>query len=140
MKINLVKFFKGLLILIIYIIIAIPCFALSVIFTPIYELVTLKWQRGLNKLGLYMSNISIVISKLINVACCSSLNFLFIKKGDNYFGDPDDDLLYIFAINKLKGNLSIVGRIITFFIMLISRSVLENALNDKYMHDQDAVL
>ena len=140
MKINLVKFFKGLLTLLLSILIAIPLFCISVVFTPIFELVTLKWQRGLDTLGGYMSNISIVVSKLINVACCSALNTFFVNDQGYLFGDVDDTLIYVFAKNHQKYTLSFLGRVFCFIFKLISKSCLSNALDLKLMQDQDSLM
>jgi|TARA_R100000084_G_scaffold38927_1_gene15669 hypothetical protein len=140
MKINLTKFLKGVLILSLSILIAIPLLLISIVLTPVYQIICFKWQRGLNILGEYLLNVSIVISKLINVSCITGLNLCFLNKNSYKFGNPDDTVLYVLAKNSNLSALSLFGRIITFFIRVISKSSLESALNDKLMHDQDCLL
>lgn len=140
LKINLVKFMQGLTLLIIAVILTAIFTAISLIFDPIYYLVTLKWQSGFNHLGGWFKKLAISVDQFGNASSATILNFLLRKKGGVDFGDEDDTISYIIGRNHYRNTLTFLGKIIRLILHLIDRHHVEKAVDKKVEADQEALL
>lgn len=131
---------QGLSLLIVAIILNAVFFALSIIFDPIYYLITLKWQTGLNHLGDWFRKMALSIDQFGNASSATILNFLFRKKGGIDFGDEDDSVSYVIGRNYFHGTLSIFGKLIRLILHLIDRDHVRKAISSKIESDQEALI
>jgi len=139
-KINFVKFMQGISLLIIAIIFTSFFAILSVIFDPIYYLIALKWQSGLNHLGDWFKKLAISIDQFGNASSATMLNFALRKKGGIDFGDEDDNISYIIGRNYYHNSLTIFGHLIRIMLHLIDRHHVQKAVDKKVEADQEALL
>lgn len=140
MKINLVKFMQGLTLLIISVLLAIVVVGFSLIFDPIYYIITLKWQTGFNTIGDWMKKMALSIDQFGNASSGTIMNILFRKKGGIDFGGEDDTISYILARNYYHGTIRIPGRILLGILNLIDKNHGYKSVESKIEADQDALL
>lgn len=105
------KFFVGL---ILFIVAVVPTAALTVlgsVFTFFYYLVTLKWRSGISKFGEHLHGMALSIDQFANKALSPILNLIMVIRKMEYhpFGDEDNTLSYVIAMNWRKGTLSDFG-------------------------------
>jgi hypothetical protein len=113
---------------------------LSFIFDPIYYLIRLKWQSGLNHLGDWFKKLAISIDQFGNASAATMLNFMLRKKGGIDFGDEDDTISYVIGRNYYHNSLTIFGKMIRLILHLIDRNHVEKAVDSKLEADQEALL
>tara|TARA_R110000772_G_scaffold51709_4_gene118591 strand:+ start:161 stop:622 length:462 start_codon:yes stop_codon:yes gene_type:complete len=139
-KINLVKFMQGISLLILAIVFTAFFVILSFIFDPIYYLIRLKWQSGLNHLGDWFKKLSISLYQFGNASAATMLNFALRKKGGIDFGDEDDTISYVIGRNYYHNSLTIFGHMIRLILHLIDRNHVQKAVDLKFESDQDALI
>lgn len=140
LKINFVKFMQGLNLLIVGFILTAFFTILSFIFDPIYYLITLKWQSGLNHLGDWFKKLAISIDQFGNASAATMLNFALRKKGGIDFGNEDHNVSYVLGRNHFRGSLTIFGKLIKLILHLIDRGHVEKAVDSQVEKDQEALL
>lgn len=141
LKLNFVRFMQGLTLLLVSIIVTAFVSALAIIYTPIYYIVTLKWQTGLNTLGDWFYKLALSIDQFGNVLCAEVLQFVMAKKGaKNKFGGEDDTVSYILGRLKYEFKLTIFGKFIVLVLHVIDKDHVEKAIESKIESDQDAIL
>lgn len=140
LKINFVKFMQGITLLIVAFVFTAFFAILSFIFDPIYYLITLKWQTGLNHLGDWFKKLAISIDQFGNASAATMLNLALRKKGGIDFGDEDDTISYVIGRNYYHGSLTIFGKIIRLILHIIDRNHVEKAVESKIESDQEALI
>jgi len=108
------RFWVGLLLWLVSIILKYFAFGIGLIFEPIYYLITFKWKSGIGQIGNWFFNMALSNDQGGNVQNSNVFNFLFTKnipKGEKY-GNSDDTISYILARNSYKKNLTGLGRFV----------------------------
>jgi len=118
-------------------------FVISVVFTPLYYLITLKWLKGGHKLSEWFYNMAISNDQTGNVQSALTFQKMFTKGNAHEFGDPDDTVSYVLARNLHKGRLNAFGRVMAWLLDKIDSSDgghMEKAIQSKIESDEEAVL
>jgi hypothetical protein len=131
---------QGITLLLVAIILTAFFTLLSFIFDPIYYIITLKWQSGLNHLGDCFRKLALSIDQFGNASSATILNFLLRKKGGIDFGDEDDSVSYVIGRNYYHGTLTFIGKIIRLILHLIDRNHVQKAISKKIESDQEGLL
>lgn len=139
-KIKFKRFFTGVLLFVVSIILTVPLTLISFLLNPIYYVVSLKWQSGFNALGDYFRKLAVSVDQFGNASCKLLFDFILIKKKGYKFGDIDDTVSYILGRNYYKGTLTILGRFIVFILNLIDKEHITKAICLKIESDQEALL
>lgn len=139
------RLFAGLLLLLISIILKYVVTAASILFNPIYYVVTLKWKTGAAALGDWMYKTALSNDQTGNVIGGEIFRYLFTKRQQNShpFGDEDDTVSYVLGRNKYKKNLNAAGRVLGGLLDIIDSSGgghLYKAIESKIESDEEAVL
>jgi len=144
-KLNpLKRFWVGLLLWIVSIILKYFAFGIGLIFEPIYYLITFKWKSGIGQIGTWFFNMALSNDQGGNVQNSNVFNFLFTKnreKGEKY-GNPDDTISYILARNHYKNNLTASGRFVGRLLNKIDPNNgghLFKSIVAKILADQEAI-
>jgi hypothetical protein len=140
LKINLVIFMQGITLFIIALAITIFFTLISLVFDPIFYIITLKWQTGFNRIGEWLKNLAISIDQFGNVSSATILNFALRKKGGLDFGEIDDTISYVLGRNYHHKTLTIMGKIIVGILNLIEKNHVDIAIYKKIDSDQEAML
>jgi len=117
-------------------------FAISVVLTPIYYLVTFKWKSGSIRISEWFYNMAIANDQTGNVQSSVTFQLMFTKKIAYRFGDPDDTVSYVLGRNKYKGMLNSFGRGIVWLLDKIDNSDgghIKKAVEIKIESDLEAV-
>jgi hypothetical protein len=139
------RLLTGLGLLIISIILKYLVTVLSIIFNPIYYLLTLKWKSGAYALGDWMYQTALANDQTGNVIGGEIFRILFTKRQKNShpFSDEDDTVSYVLARNKYKLNLNFIGRGMAWVLDKIDPSDgghMSKAIHSKIESDEEAVL
>ena len=120
----------------------------SLIFTPIYYIVTLKWRSGVKALNNYFYQLAIGIDQLGNRLASQVLNVTLLKYRAKYydrpdwpgmeFGEIDDTISYVLGVNYYSDNLTGIGIGIVKILAFLESYHVERALCFKYLADVDA--
>lgn len=112
---------------------------LSLVFTPIYYISTLKWKSGLKELNKWFYKVALSIDQTGNVLCAKTLQALLTKPlGAFQFGDEDDTVSYIIARNKNRNTLTAFGRFNGWILDKLEKNHLDNAIKNKIIKDHEA--
>lgn len=128
----------GLLLFIVAIILTTAVTLISLVFTPIYYLVTFKWKSGVKELDKWFYKLALSVDQFGNVSCAKTLQVLLTKPINHPFGDEDDTVSYCLAKNKELGSLTLLGRIIGGILDLIDKDHLAKAIDNKRERDLEA--
>lgn len=139
-KFKLIRFFDGLALFILALVLTIPLTLLSFIVTPISYIIKFKWIQGLNDFGSYLRRLAVSVDQFGNGSCATMFQFILTKKGALKFGEIDDTVSYVLGRNKYKNKLTIFGKLIVFVLDVIDRDHVEKAINHKIKQDQEAIL
>jgi hypothetical protein len=118
-------------------------FSISVIFTPAYYLITLKWRSGVYKLSEWFFHMAISNDQGGNVQSALTFQKMFTKGKSFPFGNPDDTVSYILARNMYKGRLNSLGMFMAWLLDKIDSSDgghMNKAIESKVESDQEALL
>jgi hypothetical protein len=142
------KFFVGL---ILFILATIPTAILTVVtsvFTFFYYIITLKWKSGVSTFGSHLHGMALSIDQFANKALAPVLNLIMVMRKMDYhpFGDEDDTLSYVIAMNYAGGTLSDFGWFWAIFLNLVDfpakkegTTHLEKTISNKKKRDKEAV-
>lgn len=117
-------------------------FSISVIGTPLYYLITLKWASGTKKLSEWFYNMARSNDKTGAVQSAVTFQFLFTKKGAPKFGEDDEFVSYILARSQIKKKLNPVGWFMAKLLNLIDSKDgghMTKAIRERRNADIDAV-
>jgi hypothetical protein len=138
------RFWVGLLLWIVSIILKYFAFAFGLIFQPIYYLITLKWKSGFGQIGVWFFNMALSNDQGGNVQNSKVFELLFTKdktRGAKY-GNPDDTVSFILATNHYKNNLTRLGRWLGYLLNKIDPNNgghLYKSIIAKIIADQEAI-
>ena len=114
--------------------------SLSLVFSIVYYLVTLKWKTGSKIINAWFYKLALSVDQLGNVLCSAPFNLILIKSyGSMRFGDEDDTISYVLAINNRKDTLTGVGRFFGNLLNLLDNDHLNKAIENKKLRDLEAV-
>lgn len=135
----------GFLLLMISIILKYLVTLLSLVFNPVYYLITLKWKSGANALGDWMAKTALANDQTGNVIGGEIFRILFTKRGvDSHpFSDEDDTISYVLARNKYKNNLNPIGKGMAWLLDKIDPADgghMSKSIHSKIESDEEAVL
>jgi O-antigen/teichoic acid export membrane protein len=139
-KIKLKRFWTGLLLFVVSLLLTIPLTILAFIWNPVYFIVSIKWQSGFNALGDYFRKLVVSVDQFGNASTATILNFLLIKRNGIKFGDIDFTVSYILGRNYFHSTLSLFGRFIVWLLDLIDKEHVQNAVHEQIEKDQEALL
>lgn len=129
----------GLILLIIAVILTGIVFAINIIVQPIYYIFTFKWKQGSIKLNEWYYTMALSVDQFGNVATSTLLQLILTKKLNHPFGNPDDTVSYVIALNRRDGYLTGWGRFFARVLDKIDKNHLQKAIENKYKSDLEAV-
>lgn len=158
---------KGILLFFIALFGILFTFLLGTIFSIVYYAILFwKFKTALKKISLYFNKMALSLDQFGNVNNSQFFNHILIKKenrkrviGKDYievyrngevvreyfiiydfhpFGDEDDTLSYVIAMNYKKGSLSRFGKFWANFLNWVDKKHLEKAIKNKYYRDIEA--
>lgn len=134
------KLFKGVLIFFIALIPTVIFSILGIAFSFVYHLLTLKWKQGLLRSGAYFYQMGLAIDQFGNVSMHPLFNLIMVKRKLKFhpFGDEDDTLSYVFAMNYNQNTLNKFGLFWANFLNFVDKNHLEKALINKIKRDKEA--
>lgn len=116
--------------------------AISVVFRPLYYLVTLQWKKGFIALDKWFYKTALSIDQFGQASNASLLNALLVKykqEVKHLFGDEDDTASYIIAKNWNYKSLTKFGRFWGIFLNTVDKGHLKKAIANKIIKDTYAV-
>lgn len=78
----------------------------------------------------YLYNICIGLDQLGNVVCATLFNWALIKKDSPSFGNPDETISSVIGKNKVKNNLTILGKLLDLFLDLLDKNHTINSIEN----------
>ena len=135
------NFIKGLFLLFIALVSTLIISIISVIISLVYYLFSFNWQLGLSKFGEYAYKMALSIDQFANVSVQNLLNWLLIRKGNiNFysFGDEDDTVSYVIAINQRMLSLNNFGKFWAWFLDYVDEDHLKKTIKNKDKRDLEA--
>jgi len=136
------KIFKGLFIFFIALIPTIIFTVIGIVFSFIFHLVVFKWKTGLKKSGTYFFKMGLGIDQFANISMSPLFNLIMFKKNSSsvyFFGDEDDTISYILALNFYSKNLNGFGTFWANFLNFVDEDHLKKAIENKRIKDQEAI-
>jgi len=136
------KIFKGLFIFFIALIPTIIFTVIGIVFSFIFHLVVFKWNTGLKKSGTYFFNMGVGIDKFANISMSPLFNLIMFNKNCGFaflFGDANDTISYILALNFYTKNLNSFGVFWANFLNFVDEDHMKKAIENKIEKDQEAV-
>lgn len=138
------RFWIGLLLWIVSILLKYFAFAIGLIFQPIYYLITFKWKSGFGQIGTWFFNMALSNDQGGNVQNSKVFDLLFTKdktRGVKY-GNPDDTVSFVLASNHYKNYLTGAGRLLGRLLNKIDPNNgghLYKSIISKIKADQEAI-
>ena len=135
------NFIKGLFLLFIALVSTLIISIISVIISLVYYLFSFNWQLGLSKFGEYAYKMALSIDQFANVSVQNLLNWLLIRKGNiNFysFGDEDDTVSYVIAMNQRMLSLNNFGKFWAWFLDYVDEDHLKKTIKNKDKRDLEA--
>lgn len=133
----------GFILFIVSIILGAVFFTISLVYTPIYYIVTFKWKTGAKKLDRYFYFCALGVDQLGNVLTSQVLNKALLKGNPQYeslyFGNPDDTISYILGQNKYANNLTNLGKAIAWVLNRLDPYHVEKAILGEYIQAHNTV-
>lgn len=133
----------GLILFIVSLILVGLVTAISFVVTPIYYIVTLKFISGSKQLDKWFGLMALSFDQFGNVTCSKVLNLTMLNKHPERlpmgFGDEDDTVSYVLAINEKRDTLSLFGKFIVKVLNFLDKNHMDKAINNKREKDEDAV-
>ena len=131
----------GILLFIVSVVALISLWAIVSSITVIYYLVTFKWKTGLKLVNAYFYKCAFGIDQFGNIFLGPACNWLLVisKARHYFFGDEDDSLSYVIAMNFFKAVASVMG--IGFGNMLdwLDSNHMQKAIQNKIQRDMEAL-
>ena len=123
---------------------------LTVLWLPIniiYHIFTFKLKPGLSKTNKYFYQLALSVDQFCNVSLSTPLDLLMTKGDFHPFGDEDDTLSYVFAVNHSKNTLSNFGIFWANFLIMVDypsrkqgTNHLIKTIKNKQLKDKEACL
>ena len=135
------NFIKGIFLLFIALVSTLIVSILSIVISLVYYLFSFNWQLGLLKFGEYAYKMALSIDQFANVSVQNLLNWLLIRKGniDFYsFGDEDDTVSYVIAMNQRMLSLNNFGKFWAWFLDFVDKDHLKKTIKNKDKRDLEA--
>ena len=92
------------------------------VFMVVESLLFFKWRSGAKKLNDYFYQIALSKDQNSNVVLQNFFNKTMLKRKAYKFGDPDETISFVFAVNKILGTLTLFGGFWALFLDLFERS------------------
>ncbi len=136
------KLIKGVFIFFVALIPTVFFTIIGIVFGFIYFVFTFKWETGLLKSGAYFYKMGLAIDQFGNVSMHPLFNVIMVKRQFNFhpFGDEDDTISYVIAMNHKNDTLSQFGKFWAWFLNFVDSNHLEKALINKIKRDREAYL
>lgn len=130
--------------LILFVVATIPIRILTfvaLIFTIFFYLITFRWKTGLTNTGKYYGKVALSQDQFANVSLSTINNILMVKRSTDchLFGDEDDTLSYVVAMNQKKGTQSKFAKFWEKLLDFIDPGHLQKAIDAKNKRDFEAV-
>ena len=104
--------------------------------TVIYYLVTLKWKTGARRVDRYFYQLALGKDQYGNIFLEVPLNKIMTKGSQTYlYGDEDDTISYVTAMNYFKKKSSLWGRILGKILNFAEKDHLRKAVLNKVERD-----
>ena len=135
------NFIKGIFLLFIALVSTLIISILSIVISLVYYLFSFNWQLGLSKFGEYAYKMALSIDQFANVSVQNLLNWLLIRKGNiNFysFGDEDDTVSYVIAMNQRMLSLNNFGKFWAWFLDYVDEDHLKKTIKNKDKRDLEA--
>ena len=135
------QFIKGIFLLFIALFSTLIISILSIVISLVYYLFSFNWQLGLSKFGEYAYKMALSIDQFANVSVQNLLNWLLIRKGNiNFysFGDEDDTVSYVIAMNQRMLSLNNFGKFWAWFLDYVDEDHLKKTIKNKDKRDLEA--
>ena len=131
----------GFLLLIVAVLLTSLVGSFAIVFTLFYYVITLRFKALLRALDGFFYTLALSIDQLGNVLCAVPFQYIFTK-GDNAlkFGNPDDTVSYVIAINQKRGTLTGMGKALAWVLDFVDKDHLQKAINNKIAADYEATL
>lgn len=117
---NYVQLVYSYFMVVVSIVLAVVLCPMSLIVGIIYYIPTLKFQSGIDALGIFLVRVSFAINQLSNVLAGPFLNLLLVREGGTKFGSHRDTISFVMAYNFRNNTLRLFGRgiyyVVTFFV------------------------
>jgi len=129
----------GLILFIISLILLGLLCATSWIFTPCYYLLRFKWIDGLFNLNSHFKKLAISIDRFGNISCGAQLRLMFLKRkceNEYRFGNENETVSYVLAINQVRGNLSWIGKLMVDLLDEFDDGHMEKAIYIQKQRDE----
>jgi hypothetical protein len=136
------QFFIGL---VLFVVATIPIRILTfvaLVFTILYYVILpWNWKSGAYRFGKYMAHVALAQDQFANVSLHPVNNLIMVKKGTDchLFGDEDDTLSYVIAMNRRKGTQSKFAKFWEWLLETIDPGHLEKAIISKRNRDLEAL-
>ena len=147
MKTLLINFFVSLLLFCLAVFPAIVLTFLVIPFSLVWYIMTLKWRNGFKKFSEHLHGIALSADQFANKSMSPLLNVIMVVRKFDFhpFGDEDDTLSYVIAMNYIDGTLSIFGMFWAKLLIIVDykakregTSHLKKAIKNKCLRDQEA--
>lgn len=116
---------------------------LGVIFGSInfvWHLIAFKWKDGWRKLDKYSLHMALAKDQYGNVMLKTPMNKILIKgEGKYYFGDEDDTISYVTAMNYFKGTSTKFGAWLGRVLNKVDDGHMEKAIDNKILRDLEGL-
>jgi hypothetical protein len=109
------------------------------VFVPLYYVFSFKWRQGVKQLDDWFAKLALSVDQFGNVFCASLFNTILIKKNGIKYGDEDDTISYITALNRNKGTLKTCGVFLAGILEAIDKGHLDKSIYNKQQKDLEAV-
>ena len=115
--------------------------AISFVVTPIYYIITFKWKNGSKQLNKWFGLMALSFDQFGNVTCKKVLDLTMLNSKLDYlsmkFGEEDDTVSFVLAINEVRGSLSAFGKFIVKVLDLLDKNHIAKAIENKKEKDAD---
>ena len=147
MKTLIINFLVSLLL---FCLATIPAAVLTIVVLPfslIYYIATFKWNSGIDKFSKHLHGIALSADQFANKSLAPLLNLIMVitKYDFHHFGDEDDTLSYVIAVNYSEGSLSMFGMFWAKLLLFVDYKAkrkgsnhLEQAIYNKKLRDIEA--
>ena len=108
----------------------------SFVLSFFYYLITLKWKKGIREFERFSLDLAVSLDQFGNVVC-KNLFSITLTKGPSYtFGNPDETVSFVIAINKRRGTLNKVGIFLGKVLDFMDKDHLTKAIEKQKDNDR----
>jgi hypothetical protein len=113
--------------------------ALSLVVSISHYFITLKWTSGLKIINSFFYRLALSVDQFANVICAVPFQKLLTKGLNAHeFGDEDDTLSYVIAMNRNTDSLTRLGRFTGIALDFFEKDHLSKSIEFKRSRDMEA--